>query len=212
MQDKKNLEEKLKHAQQWMKKSVENSTKNIQNEKILLQSLKNKSELLEDSIFNIIADKILNYFDDIYIAEIDEKYINYLIKSELAYYLLLADFPIEPLSIAISYNKIIDYFIEINITRKFKTFAKNKLLNKPENIFREKRLYSTLKYDHSISMGVVSSLIAAKEKNKNNYYENIFWDFISNDTFLRKIFQNKNFIDIWQEINASEVFSEKRHL
>ena len=76
MQDKKNLEEKLKHAQQWMKKSVENSTKNIQNEKILLQSLKNKSELLEDSIFNIIADKILNYFDDIYLAEIDEKYIN----------------------------------------------------------------------------------------------------------------------------------------
>lgn len=150
--DIKKLKERLEIAENRIKKSVYNAQKNLENEKILLSSLKKKSLLIEESMFQIISEKIINYFEEKTIAEIDSYELELLVRSEIAYYLLMSNFPIEPLSISITYNKIIDHFIKTRITHFFykqKNFISRQ---QPQNIFREKRLYNTLYYDHSISM------------------------------------------------------------
>ena len=82
------LKRKLQIAESWMKKEVQDQIRSLSKKHIHHSSTQEYTDLLSEEMEDILIEKIQSFFADILLSEIPETFLDNLVKSEIAYYIL----------------------------------------------------------------------------------------------------------------------------
>jgi len=212
-EENKQLKNKLKIAQKWMKKEVAEDIKRIWKAKINSSTLKEKTCFLNDNIEDIVTDKIQDFFGELMLINIPAKIIRNIISAEINYYNFRNNPSFDWFSVISSYHKALDIIIETYITSDFRKFIdKSKLPKHIENDSLEKALNSVITKNYSLSAGRLYHLLQLiNEWNELKHYTYLFSKFIKKHLYLENILLDKEFLEIFEKIIKTEVLWEKRH-
>jgi hypothetical protein len=202
------LKKKLKTAKIWMQREVTKQTQCIISEKSHWET-----HLFSPDFEVQISQQIYNLFWEVFVMEISETIMENLITSEVEYCLLQKWYQIEPLSVIISYQKILDFWIEKYITVGFRRFAKaawktdfwdnHHLENTFDNIMDQNYILWVNKFFTSLL------LIASGEYLPSGV--SCFAQYLKSIPSLWEILSNREFLSMCASLLESDVFGSKRH-
>ncbi|MCH8518988.1 hypothetical protein LAT59_04475 [Candidatus Gracilibacteria bacterium] len=192
------LEQKLKHAQQWMLREV------LEQKKHLGESLRSEESITED---------LQNYFPPEVCMSFSDTDIKELIGSELLYDVQSEHPDIDGSAIILGYQKVFDNLVEKYITKALRKYIKHQgRLPSPQNTPLEKSLFQLIEKGFILSSGRLYELI---KNNKNNtqthYYESIFRDFLEKNAYEKKSLLESDFFLHLDGLQRKKILGEKRH-
>lgn len=209
----KELKEKLKLVEGWLKREVEWEKKEIRKKKILNNSLETRKNDFSNAIEETIINSLKIFLGANLYNSLPDYIIEKLISWELLYYNLHHQKWIGGIWVVVSYQKAIDFLVEENITKQYRRYV-NK--NWPKELktddFLENSLNLVVKKWYSLSIWRLFDLIDKIKNNKNLYeYSNTFKLFLEDYEYIREIILDDNFYNLLKEIINTWVLGEKRH-
>lgn len=202
------LEEKLAVAQSWMRREIESQTK------VIIQERENEElERRDTHLQEEITENISSFFWDILLLQAPEETLENLIRSEVEYRFLSLWYQIEPLSVIISYQKILDAWIERYITKGFRKYAEKKqCVHLKVNNPLEKIFHSVVTERYILWVNkFLSSLLCIQEGGELTPYIQCFSLYISEKTSLWNLMKNQDFKASCNIILKKDFFGGKRH-
>ncbi len=199
------LEKKLKIAEAWMHKEVENKIAKIAEEKI---TKKDSNKSLEEKI----RENILDYFWEILLLNAPNWTIESLITSEINFDNVIK-MNLDWFSVIWWYHKVLDLLVENIITKNFRKFAKKEgqtILRMNEPL--EKALHLVVNKWYILSAWRLFALMKILNEWWTSWdYVDIFKDFTNKYEDIYDLLTNRKFYKNFEKLNSLEVLSTKRH-
>ncbi len=199
------LEKKLKIAESWMHKEVENKIKEISKQKIKVEK---KDIPLEEKI----RENIINYFWEVLLLNAPSWMIESLITSEINFDNVIK-MDLDWFSVIWWYHKVLDLLVENIITKNFRKYAKKQgqiilRMNDP----LEKSIHLVVNKWYILSAWRLFALM--KIVNESGYgwdYVESFKDFVKKYEDIENLLTDRKFYKNFEKLNELEVLSTKRH-
>lgn len=207
------LKKKLTLAQNWIKRDIEWEKLLIAKERAVETWEKERLIHYKENARQIIVWSIKNFFWDLLFAQTPEYVLENIISAEVFFYnqryLKFTDW----LGVITWYNKAVDYLIEENITKLFRSYVrKNWPKTLKVNDLNEKTLYSVVDKGYTIWVWRLYSILKTiKESNDLYDYTKAFSDFLNEYEYIKDILLSDDFCFLMSELVKSELFWEKRH-
>ncbi len=209
-QENKQLRKKLEIAQSWMKREIESQSETLWKE---WNSSHSHVSSVEKEIDEQVNQEILSFFADIPLSNIPEKLIEHLSQSELQYYLMQKWYHLDPLSVAIWYQKSIESLVEDCITRFFRSYgSKQKISASKQSDALDNSLQMVIDKWYTLSIGRLFHILSLIEDDMElTGYKKVFYDFLDTYVFIKNTLRDPEFFIQLRSVVESEVFSSKRH-
>lgn len=198
------LKKKLEAAQNWMRREIESQIKLV---------IQNKESSITEGFEEKIAEKIHSFFTDILLIQTPDSVVENLIMSEVEYELLLQGNRIDPLSVIISYQKVLDACVEKFIIQDFRKYAKkHNCITLSENHHLEKVFHSVVNDGYILWLNkFLFSLLEISKQHISLPYISCFRDFLQRRKELWNILFSPDFLEASEKILWSDIFWGKRH-
>ncbi|NDK10270.1 hypothetical protein GW846_05850 [Candidatus Gracilibacteria bacterium] len=200
------LQKKLKHAQEWMAREIENA------EQVRKNKLIKDNATIIGKEFNV-TQKIQYFLEDFSPQDIPQGTIENIRSSEILFEHILEGYHLDGTAVIVGYQKVLDLLVEIKITEGFRKFIQEKgISHAPENKVLEKSFYAINANHYTLGLG---RLYQALQKIKNNKIDGLyllhFSQYIHSHSSLKKsLLESDFFLQLEQLVNSNAV-GEKRH-
>ena len=209
----KQLKEKLKIAEIWVQRVIKEEVKKISKRKINKMTSCTKDTFMQENIEDIITKKINDFFWDFILMNTPSSVVKNIVSGEINYYNLRKNPSFDWFSVISSYHKAIDVIIESFITKWFRKFAKKQkqtFLRKNDPL--EKTLNSVVNKGYILSIWRLYHLLDNIYEDKELFdYGKTFKQYLDKYVYLKDIFLEKEFLEIFKKIMDSEILWKKRH-
>lgn len=208
------LKKNLNIAKIWMEREVKANVIKIAKIKLSWLTQETKNNFFWNNVWDIITQKISDFFWEIMLLNIPASAIDNIISAEINYYHLRENPISDWLSVISSYQKSMDILIEQFITKWFRKFCKKKwydILRKNEQI--EKALNSVVNRWFILSVWRLFHVIKLIKEDDDKYYDYVkaFEEYLDKYDYIKDILLNDDFYKkLWELVNWETLWS-KRH-
>ena len=204
------LREKLALAEQWMRREISSSTREITRDHIKKANRKHMQNLLEEDTLDIITREITEYFGTS-LSSAPEHTLERLIDSEIYWYTLQKYPTMDGLPVILAYQKILDAWIEERLVKDFRKNKKIKTLVTKDAL--EKDISNILTKNYTLSIGRLYQILSSVRDRQalSPLVSDLvnFWE-KENQTELETLTSDTFFIPFF-ELMDREIFTKKRH-
>lgn len=208
------LKRNLEAAKIWMEREVKANVIKIAKTKLSGLTQETKNNFFGNNVWEIITQKISDFFWEIMLLNIPASAIDNIISAEINYYHLRENPISDWISVISSYQKAMDALIEQFITKWFRKFCKKKwydILRKNEQI--EKALNSVVNKWFILSIWRLYHLLKLIKEQDEKYYDYVeaFEEYLDKYDYIKEILLDDDFYDRLWELVETETLWSKRH-